>query len=66
MIFITNTCLTKPSYLGLFPTPDESKQADQAYTRPIQGYSTWMRVHIRSSYPELFNPDESKDTLTLS
>jgi hypothetical protein len=40
MIFITNACLTKPSYLGLFPTPDESKQANQAYTHPILGYST--------------------------
>jgi hypothetical protein len=40
MIFITNTCITKPSYPRLFSTPDESKQADQAYAHPILGYST--------------------------
>jgi hypothetical protein len=70
MIFITNTYLTKPSYPGLFPTPDESKQADQAYARPILGYSTLMRVHIYSPRPKLVNLDEikklQKPTLTLS
>jgi hypothetical protein len=28
--------------------------------RPILSYSTRMRAKKRSSYPELFNPDESK------
>jgi hypothetical protein len=36
------------------------------HTRPITGYSTWMRVNEHSSYPRLFNLDESKHTLTLS
>jgi hypothetical protein len=52
------------------PTPDESKQANQAYARPIPGYSTWMRVHIHSTYLRLFNLDERKNatkpTLALS
>jgi hypothetical protein len=60
MIFITNTYLTKPSYPRLFPTPNESKQADQAYARPILGYSTLMRVHIYSPHPKLVNLDEIK------